>query len=281
MIGVVDVGGGLRGIYGAGVLDYCLDNGIQFHYCIGVSAGSANIAAYLAKQRGRNYRYYAEYSFRKEYMSTRNFFRKGSYIDLEYVYGTLAKADGEDPLNYTEIQKSSSQIRVVATNALTGKPLYFDNKAILQDDYHVLMASSCIPLVCRPFMVDGIPCYDGGLSDPVPIQKAFDDGCDKVVVILTKPQNLLRKAKNDAIPARLLRKTYPKAAHALKMRYKTYNDGVALAEKYAKEDKALIVAPDTCCGMNTLTKNKACMDRMYQKGLKDGVKILDFLAYTE
>ena len=29
-IGVVDVGGGLRGIYAAGVLDYCMDQGIHF-----------------------------------------------------------------------------------------------------------------------------------------------------------------------------------------------------------------------------------------------------------
>ena len=67
--GVVDVGGGLRGIYAAGIFDYCMDEGIQFDICIGVSAGSANIASYLAGQRGRNYQFYSEYSFRKEYMS--------------------------------------------------------------------------------------------------------------------------------------------------------------------------------------------------------------------
>ena len=42
MTGVIDVGGGTRGIYGAGVFDWCIDNGIKFHYCIDVSAGSAN-----------------------------------------------------------------------------------------------------------------------------------------------------------------------------------------------------------------------------------------------
>ena len=69
MIGVVDVGGGLRGIYGAGILDYCIQNGIRFDYCIGVSAGSANIVSYAAQQQKRNYYYFIEYSFRKEYMS--------------------------------------------------------------------------------------------------------------------------------------------------------------------------------------------------------------------
>ena len=44
-IGVVDVGGGLRGIYAAGVFDYCMDENIKFDCCIGVSAGSANVAS--------------------------------------------------------------------------------------------------------------------------------------------------------------------------------------------------------------------------------------------
>ncbi|WP_242833217.1 patatin-like phospholipase family protein [Clostridium saudiense] len=86
MIGVIDVGGGLRGIYGAGVFDFCLDNNINFDYGIGVSAGSANIASFLGKQKGRNLKFYSEYIFRKEYMSFHNLFRNGSYIDLDYVY---------------------------------------------------------------------------------------------------------------------------------------------------------------------------------------------------
>ena len=87
--GVVDVGGGLRGIYAAGILDYCMDCNIKFDLGIGVSAGSANIASYVAGQRGRNYKFYADYAFRKQYMSVRNFILKKSYVDMDYVYGTL------------------------------------------------------------------------------------------------------------------------------------------------------------------------------------------------
>ena len=54
-IGVIDVGGGLRGIYAAGVFDWCLENGVKFDYGIGISAGSANVASYLSGQHGRNY----------------------------------------------------------------------------------------------------------------------------------------------------------------------------------------------------------------------------------
>ncbi|MGN0974396.1 MAG: patatin-like phospholipase family protein, partial [Gemmiger sp.] len=70
--GIVDVGGGLRGVYAAGVFDYCLDAGIHFDVGIGVSAGSANVISYIAGQKRRNYSFYTDYPFRKEYMSLRN-----------------------------------------------------------------------------------------------------------------------------------------------------------------------------------------------------------------
>ena len=99
MIGIIDVGGGQRDIYGAGVLDYCMKFGIRFDYCIGVSAGSANLASYLSGQSSRNFRFYTDYSFRKEYMGIAQFLSTGNYINLDYVYSTLANSDSEDPLD--------------------------------------------------------------------------------------------------------------------------------------------------------------------------------------
>ena len=52
--GVIDVGGGLRGIYGAGVLDRCLEEDLRFDLCIGVSAGSAKYGVLSGRQHGRN-----------------------------------------------------------------------------------------------------------------------------------------------------------------------------------------------------------------------------------
>ena len=75
--------GGLRGIYGAGVLDRCMEEGVQFDCCIGVSAGSANMCSYAAGQHGRNKPFYQDYSFRKEYMSVGNLVHKHSYLDAE------------------------------------------------------------------------------------------------------------------------------------------------------------------------------------------------------
>lgn len=78
---VVDVGGGLRGVYATGVLDRCLEEGVRFDSGVGVSAGSANIASYLAGQKGRNYQFYAEYSSRKEYMSVAQRYGKAGRVD--------------------------------------------------------------------------------------------------------------------------------------------------------------------------------------------------------
>ena len=51
---IIDVGGGMRGIYAAGVLDCCMDEHVRFDLGIGISAGSANLASFFAGQRGRN-----------------------------------------------------------------------------------------------------------------------------------------------------------------------------------------------------------------------------------
>ena len=124
-IGVIDVGGGLRGVYAAGVLDYCLDNDIQFDLGIGVSAGSANLASYTARQPRRNHQFYTEYALRKQYMGLGNFIKKKSFIDLDYVYGTLSNSDGESPLDYYALSHNLMEFIVVATEAETGTVKYF------------------------------------------------------------------------------------------------------------------------------------------------------------
>ena len=93
--GVVDVGGGYRGVYAAGVLDYCLDHGVAFDLGIGVSAGSANVGSFAAGQSRRNYRFYTEFGLRKEYAGLGNFLKKRSFLDLDYVYSTLSNLENK------------------------------------------------------------------------------------------------------------------------------------------------------------------------------------------
>lgn len=276
--GVIDVGGGMRGIYGTGVFDYCLDKGINFSYGIGISAGSANLASYVGGQRGRNYVFYRDYSSRKEYMGLGEFLHHHSFLNLDYIYGTLSNSDGENPLNFDGIMKNPMEWYVAGTNAITGEARYFDRNDIKRDDYSILKASSAIPVVCEPQYIDNVPYFDGALGNPVPVKKAFDDGCDKLVLILTKPEPLIQTPDNEKILAKMFQSKYPKAAHQLELRAERYNEGVALAQKYAKDGKAIIISPDDTCGVDTLVKNKSSLQKLYEKGYEDAEKISSFLS---
>lgn len=275
--GVVDVGGGLRGIYAAGVLDRCMDEGVSFDVGIGVSAGSANMASFAAGQRGRNYHFYAEYPFRKQYMSVGNFVFKHSFVDLDYVYSTLSNADGENPLDYAAFCSNPMDVVVVATDAETGEPRYFTKDDVVQDRYDILKASSALPLACHPYEVAGRAYYDGALADSVPIRKAFEMGCDKVVLILTKPEAVRRTPDKDEKVAAFIRSKHPKAAQRLCERARRYNESVDWARDQAKAGRVLIVSPDDACGVDTLTKDKDALDRLYQKGYHDASSIAPFL----
>lgn len=276
-IGVVDVGGGYRGIYAAGVLDYCMDHDIHFDLGIGVSAGSANLISYAAGQSRRNYQFYTEYGLRKEYAGMKNFLLKKSFVDLDYVYSTLSNSDGENPLDYTAAASNPMEFLAVATEAETGNAKYFDKGDIAQDDYSVMKASCAIPFACRPYAVKDTLYYDGALADPVPIRKAFEKGCDKVVLILTLPEDTIRTSDKDKRVAARIRKKYPQAAKKLCQRAQRYNKCVAFAQRCAKQGRALIVAPDDTCGISTLSRDADALRRLYKKGYQDGEKIMAFI----
>lgn len=277
-LGVVDVGGGLRGVYATGILDRCMEQAVRFDCCIGVSAGSANLITYVAGQRGRCKEFYLNYTFRKEYMSVSNLLRTGSYLGLEYIYGALSNSDGEYPLDYAAMVENPAELYVVAENAVTGEAKYFSKADVHPDDYRILMASCCIPGIDRPYMIDGVPYFDGALADPVPVQKAFDLGCDKVVLLLSRPVSVARTPGKDQPLAKLIRKRYPISAEKLARRAEVYNDSVELAKRYAQEGKVLILAPEDTDGVSTLTKNKENLTKLYQRGYRDGAAIQAWLA---
>ena len=276
MTGIIDVGGGLRGIYGAGVLDRCITDKLHFDCCIGVSAGSANVAAFLGSQKGRNYRFYTKYPLRREYMSWHNVLRKGSFIDLNYVYAVLSNADGEDPLRYDRIRAYGGQMVVVASGT-DGNPVYFTAADMAQDDYRIIRASSSLPLVCGGCEIGGQTYYDGGITDPIPIEKAFAMGCDRVVLILTRPVDFAVTDSLDRVGAAALRRRHPALSRVLLRKAERYRESLSLARKEEKEGRCLIVAPDDCCGVEMLTRETKKLRALYEKGVADGGRIADYV----
>ncbi len=272
MLGIIDVGGGMRGAFTAGVYDYFNDRGIQpFGYCLGVSAGSANLVSFLSGQRGRNHRFYTQYAFRREYMSVGNLLRRGSYIDLDYIYTVLASpVDGEDPVDLDAFNHSAARYEAVVTDAASGAPVYYDKKELSEGDFSVIKASCAVPGACKPYPVHGKPGFDGGVSDPVPYRRALEQGCDRLVVLLTRPADFVRPPLTHQRALEKALHKWPAAFAALKRRYIRYNQDVAAVKEMEQTGKALLVAPSDIAGMSTLTRNKAAVERLYRMGYDQG-----------
>lgn len=274
---MIDVGGGFRAIFGAGVMDRMMEDGVTVDHCYGVSAGSANMVSFISGQHGRTHKFYTEYAFRKEYASLDNYIKNHNYANLEYVYSTLSNHDGEYPVDYEAFAANPTGFTVIACNAEDGSTKYFDKSDVSYDNFDIMKASSAVPVACEPYVIDGVPYYDGGIADPVPVQKALDDGYDRVVVILTRLKDVLREQKKDIGPAAVLRRSHPTAAERLLNRSRTYNDEVALAKEYEKDGRVLILAPESLYGLNTLSKSYEGLERMYRAGYAAAEAIPAFL----
>lgn len=279
-LGLIDVGGGMRGTYATGILEVCQENNIKFDCCIGVSAGSLNLINFLAEQAKRNFRYYFTYAFRKEYCGIGCWLKDRSYLNLKYIYETLANSGGEDPLDYDALRKNNSDFFIVAGESVSGKTKYFTKDDIKKDNYRVLSASCNIPVLNKPVTIDGIGYYDGGFADPVPIKKAIEEGCEKIVLILTRPVDIPRNPKRDKFLARLLKKKYPVAAEMLANRAELYNKSIEFAKKLQENGKVLILAPLEVYGLDTLTRNKEAMMKLYEDGKKAGKKVIEWVKNT-
>ncbi len=279
MLGIIDVGGGMRGSFTAGIYDYFLDKGVQpFDYLIGVSAGSGNMISYLAGQRGRNLRFYLDYAFRKEYMSMHNMLRTGSYINLDYPYTFLSGPGGEDPVDLAAFNKSAARYEAVVTDGATGEPVYYDKEELREGNFDIIKASCCVPGACRPYPLKDRLGFDGGIADPVPYKRAVEQGCDRLVVLLTRPVDYLRPLLDHREVMEKAMSRWPLAYAALLRRSVRYNRDIEAVKELEREGKALLVGPADIGGMGTLTKDKAAVERLYHMGYEQGPRILEFIA---
>ncbi len=277
MIGILDVGGGMRCVFSAGVYDYFLDNGISFDYYLGVSAGSANLISYYAEQRGRNLPFYTEYCRRKESMSLRNFLSKGSYLDLDYIYSTLCNEGGEYPLDFDTVEKKNAKYTVLTTDAVSGKSVFFEKDIVKKNNLDVIKSSCCLPVFCKPYkMGDGLY-YDGGVSEPVPYEKAFSDGCDKIVVVLTLPKDYRKQQQNFLPVVKYALKKYPRIYEEISDLHERYNKRVEELIQLEKAGKVIILAPEDTFGVNTLTNDRRLLERLYETGYEQAGKYYDIL----
>lgn len=270
--GLVLEGGGLRAIYTSGVLDAFMENDIEFPYVIGVSAGSCNGVSFLGKNLHRMRDISIDYSGDERYMSLKSMVKNGEYLNSKWIFGELSY--NIFPLNYDNFENAHAVMCCVATNARTGKPEYFYPKDF-RNGCEELRASCALPIATKPVQLGKDVYYDGGLTDSIPLKRAFEDGCEKCVVILTQDKNYVKKPMNHPrIVHRALRK-YPLMAEEVLNRHTMYNSQREYVFEQQKQGKAFVICPDEPLNAPTLEKNPEKLKDIYNIGYKQGLENID------
>ena len=255
-------GGTFRPIFSAGVMDALLDNDIMFPYCIGVSAGITNGFSYISKQKRRNLDVLETYRNDKRYLGVRNFFTDKSLFGLNFVYDELP-----NKLNVFDKETFNlydGTLLVGVTNAETGKEEYLNGKDI-DDKCTMLRATCAIPLFFPVIKVNDKFYYDGGIAEPIAINKAIEDGNEKHLIILTQPKGFVKEfSKKNAFCAKVIGRNFPKMKEPILNRHNHYNELVKKCEQLEADGKAIILRPDF--SINSFEKDVTKLRAAYEHG---------------
>ncbi len=266
--GLVLEGGGMKGIYTAGALDFFLDKGIEFSSVYGVSAGACHMCSYLSKQRGRARDVSLDYLHTKEYCGLRSLLTTGDLFNAKVCYELIP--DYLNPYDYEAFERYEGKAYAVVTNIVTGCPEYMRIRDARKDIICV-RASASLPLVSRNVQIGGNLYLDGGMSDSIPIGKSIMDGNQKNVVIMTKEEGFRRKQDSDMnlalIKARYWK--YPKIYELMKNRYLSYNHTLDYLEKQAEAGKAFVIRPSVQSDVGRIEKDEEKLKRLYEQGYEE------------
>lgn len=264
MQGLVLEGGTFRPIFSSGVMDALLSEKVMMPYCIGVSAGISDGVSYLSKQKGRNLEIVQKYRNDKRYMGKSNFRKCRSLFGLDFVFGDIPNE--LIPFDKEEFLRYDGKCMVGVTNAVTGEAEFLDGKK-MDDRYTMLRATCAMPLFFPAIEIEGEKYYDGGIASPVPIDQAFEDGCEKLLVILTQPKGFVKRlGKYDKIGARVLARKYPAMREAILSRPDRYNETIKRCEELEKEGKVLILRPNY--PINSFEESVQKLEKAYWHGYR-------------
>ena len=277
--GLVLEGGGMKGIYTAGGLDFFLDKGILFSSCYGVSAGACHLCSYLSGQRGRAYDISVDYLDDKNYCSYSNVLRTGDLFGVKMCYDDIPNR--LNPYDYEAFNAYQGRAFAVVTNIETGQPEYLRLRD-MHKDIQAVRASASLPLVSRNVEIDGKLYLDGGLSDSVPIMHSIVDGNRKNVVVLTKEVGYRRKPSSHLGVVRLRYAKYPKVYELMANRHTAYNQMLDYLEAQVKNGQAFVIRPKKASGVGRIEKDKEKLRLLYEEGYADAEACYEQLkAYLE
>lgn len=277
--GLVLEGGGMKGLYTAGVLDFFLDKDIMCSSVYGVSAGACSMCSYLSRQRGRTRDVNIDYIDSKNYCGVRSLVTSGDLFNVTMLYHLIP--DYLHPYDNEAFAAYEGKAYSVATNIVTGRPEYFrirDMKA----DIDKIRASASLPLVSRNVKIDGNYYLDGGLSDSIPLQKSVMDGNRKNIVVMTKEVGYVRRPSSQMglIKARYVK--YPKVAELMAERHINYNEQVAYIERQQANGQAFVIRPQHPSDVGRVEKDAEKLQALYQQGYDEAEACYeDLMAYLE
>ncbi|KOO48802.1 patatin-like phospholipase family protein [Viridibacillus arvi] len=266
-------GGTFRTLFTSGVLDAFLDEEIMMPHVVGISAGAINACSYVSEQKERSLRVLVNYRHDKRYIGIRNFWRERSLFGLNFAYNIIPNE--LDKFDWDRFQQFEGTVKFGVTNAYTGAIEYMD--ALDMDKECTLLRATCaIPVLFPEIKINGIPYYDGGLADPIPIQHLVDEGFGKHVLVLTRPKGYRKVIdRQSKLVMKLLRKRYPNLVKSMEQRVEHYNASLDYCERLEKEGRAFIFRPDA--PLNSFEKDLTQMRANYDMGYKKAAKQMDEL----
>lgn len=277
-IGLILEGGGMRGIYTAGVLDFFIEKNLEVDITIGVSAGSCHASSYLSKQYKRAYNATVDYINDKRYLSFSNLIKTGSIFGMDFMFNKIPNE--LNIYDYDTFAKSKSKFVVVATNCETGSPEYFELKDLKKEIIY-MQASCSIPMFANIVEIDDFKLVDGGVSDSIPIEYSLNQGYKKNIVVLTRDITY-KKNKQKFLPiVNRKYKKYPNLVKAIENRHLNYNKSLNLVNQLEKDGDVLVIRPKKPVNVSQIEKNAKKLTSLYEEGYDDAKelydKILDFI----
>lgn len=271
-------GGGMRGVFAAGVLDAFHEQEFDpFDLYIGVSAGACNLASHLAGQYKRNYRCYTDYMLRPEFISPGKYLRGGHFMDLDWFWDYVDKHDTLDRETATAL--GGKKFLVVTTDVETGSPLYTEAQSGILDD--LLKGSSSVPLMYRNFVeVHGRQVIDGGIADSIPVQEAYRLGARRIMVIRSRPSDYIKNSFFESRMLPLFFSSYPALKKALQIREKRYMEAVRFINHPPAGVEIIEIAPEEILTGRT-TRNRRLIESDYLRGHVKGYAVVSSLKKSD
>ena len=269
-IGLLLEGGGLKGIFTAGVLDYFLEKELEFSTIVGNSAGAIQGCSFLSKQKYRSRDITLEFINDKRYFSWRSLWKTGDLFNAKFAYYDIPEI--HYPFDHKTFNKSKSKFLVVVTDIVKGKPKYIHIKNFANGEIEALRASASLPMISNNVKFRGKEYLDGGLSDSLPLKKLELEGCDKSVVILTKAKGHKKKKSRLYLLAKRRYKQYPKLVELIKNRYKDYNEALEYLEEKEQKGNVFVIRP-TKDYVKRLEKNISKLQLAYEDGYETAKRI--------